>query len=508
MTVPVWGCPWHGLVRGGQLSLPNGASMSYPQPGPSTYPVTGGTAVAPDTYGSTHLHAAGMPVIVRGESETASDAASGRQWRNQATLSGGRLHIHGQRLDGWIYVDPEGARWLVRCAQLQGEPSIDPGSTISAIIQLIRFGVLGGAAKEYSYAVPIQFGYTGFLNSAAIALDAISPTGDRAVVMMFRRSTTRQLLRQPEGFAEISISGNGRSATISSAVIRNNEQINSATEKLSSTRWWIADDQWTSTMPPGATFSDSLIEASGSGQRIFSSTVCFWYDASGVIRELSFRAVVDFMLSMPRPNVPAPEENFPAWSSFVSLSGSAQLALDGVAVSSVPIAAEISMTFTPSSGSYDYGEIAFSYSVTVDGATGSGATSYLRNGVGAPYPEISLLTSLSAINSGAAAPVLTMGQPATGSELNPAGLAIMQRFVIGSYAYSRQVVGLEVSSETGAGTNPETRVWESHPPATPSGQALGVKKQRAIAVPPPYYGSRDPYTGDAVWYESAPVCYV
>lgn len=73
MTAPVWGCPYHGLVRGWQLTLPNGRTITN-------------RFFADDAIGSVLVRVPGVPGVVRTPDEVASDTALGYQWRNAAAL--------------------------------------------------------------------------------------------------------------------------------------------------------------------------------------------------------------------------------------------------------------------------------------------------------------------------------------------------------------------------------------------------------------------------------------
>lgn len=181
-NVPPWGCPWHGLVKGGQLQLPNGTSMAYRQP-------SGGdtTLVAhPDAQG-----AAGLSV-----EQQAAAAEAGMQWWDRAIISGGQLHGQGAWLS-WLYIDPTGAVWMVDLE--------DSGTTLR--ITLDRFGVLGGAPQKYTYSVPTPLESPG----GRLTVRHTTKTGDKAVISN----------AGPTGggaWAEVLLSGPGGSCAIATEV--------------------------------------------------------------------------------------------------------------------------------------------------------------------------------------------------------------------------------------------------------------------------------------------------
>lgn len=135
--VPPWGCPWHGLLRGGQLELPNGEVMDFPQFGYSAWYQAGQTRL---------LRHPNAPQDTRSEAQLADDESMGRQWWREAIIAGDTLHGRplgfGHR---WIYIDADGMAWVV-------EPDISLFSTATTIT-LFRFGVLGGTPQQYVYTL-------------------------------------------------------------------------------------------------------------------------------------------------------------------------------------------------------------------------------------------------------------------------------------------------------------------------------------------------------------------
>ena len=125
------GNPFHGLVKGGQLTLPNGATMPYPQPVGEHW-----------KKGSTELiKHPNAPGITRTPEQQAEDTAAGLEWWDRAILSGNQLY--GKELPGWIYIDPNGDRWLVTTTLSSAHLS---GGVCT--VTLARFGVLGGEPES------------------------------------------------------------------------------------------------------------------------------------------------------------------------------------------------------------------------------------------------------------------------------------------------------------------------------------------------------------------------
>lgn len=505
-NVPPWGCPWHGQVKSGRVYLPNGTNRVYRQPEATSYIGPGGVTVRPqDTYGITHRHAAGLPSIVRDAEEQVADAAAGRQWRNEAILSGGRPQVHAKLLSGWIYIDPAGARWLVRIAELQNEPAVSFTSPFAVTVELIRFGVLGGAPESYSYNVSLPFGDTDGISSGSLLVDAISPTGNAAVVMAFRRFSAGRAPRLPVNFTELTITGLGAEALIAASVVRDITQISQVTPVLPSQMWWLGGDlQWYDAEPES--WFIRARECVQSGNRTFSRIIALWYRADGLLQDVVFRTSANYSVNAARPEAPSGPgmSGWPAYSAAASMTGEVQIVLGATVISSAPLLAAIDLGWDGSTATY-------THSVTVDGVVLSGDSTVTRTSwTQVPFPDIAYLTGLSATFGTEAGASLSI-RPEDTPDLNPSsalGSATLYRGTLGNYWYSRQVVGFEISTELGAGTNPASRAWRNLPPASPSGLAAGTTQLHTIATPSTYYGSHDPYTGDVAWYEPSPVCYV
>lgn len=239
----MWGHPFHGKVSGGQLELPNGTSIAYPQPAGET----------PEQYGSARaLIVPGVPEVARTPEQAAADTAAGYAWRNVATLSGGRNQLWGKPLDGWIYIDPAGERWLVRYPAGWDSTEHDLSTPLSLTFRLSRFGVIGGDPEHYDYPVTLtdwqQSGdpITWYpvdssdgaapLTTAKLCLDGLQPDGSAAAIMICkrrgslapspigRRPNVDCCIRHPLGWLELTISGAGRSATVSLSVLRSRAQ--------------------------------------------------------------------------------------------------------------------------------------------------------------------------------------------------------------------------------------------------------------------------------------------
>lgn len=501
-NVPPWGCPWHGLVQGGSLTLPSGAIMAYPQPAPRTFQSgsAGGTINRPqDTYGITHRHAALMPSV----SNSAEDVTAGRQWRNEAILSGGRYQVHGKLLDGWVYVDPDGARWLARCAAINEQDLRNLAAPLAATVTLSRFGVIGGAPESYSYPVSLPLDGIGKPGNAYLMLDAFRPDGSRAIIVAHHRGgSARRIDRHAFGFLELTISGHGGSATITAAVVRTWEQTQQLGPSVPPTKLWLDSStlpwQYYETEP--INYHKIVYEQVGEFDRTSSRVLALWYDAAGALEELTLR--VDASFSYAAPRVPAPadyEDGNLDFSASSSMSGAVSLRVGGAVVDTLPIAATLSLDYVPPSA-------VWTFSATIDGVhlTGSGRRD--SSWPTLPFPDIAYIaTSFYGVTEGLA--VFSFNPLASTNLYQPEFPFALFTGSVTPYWYSRQVVGFELSTENGA-PHAASRRWRFRAPVTPSGAASGSTIDITTPTGPTFYGSHDPYNGAAVWGQSAPVCYV
>lgn len=228
---PAWGCPWHGKVQSGQLTLSNGQSLEWPQPD--------GTGVAenpnnpelwhPENAGYTWLQRMpGLSAVQRTADELAADQAAGRQWLHQAIVAGGRdAHLHGTRIGGWIYGAPDGSRWL---AQFAGLLSWTSSGGLSLAGHLVRFGVLGGAAQRTYIERSLSnamLGQSEWIDESRYAqVEDISPDGGRAIIALYRADTVGGLVQElPIGFALLEITGSpGVDLVVALSVLRTADQ--------------------------------------------------------------------------------------------------------------------------------------------------------------------------------------------------------------------------------------------------------------------------------------------
>lgn len=218
------GHPWHGLCRNGALTLPNGATKTYPQP-------SGGAAWV--------LRVPGTPAVSRTAEQLAADEAAGVQWLDYGILSGDAAQIYSKPLGvgRWIYADSAGDRWLVSAPLHDVALTAVEGATIS--VRLSRFGVVGGDAEHYDYDVAVpNLGQDGpavatpnaespvWLSKSTLRLfrHSVSATGARAAYRIVVPVDAAYLRTQwdwrPTGWVELVISGPGDAASVTINVLR------------------------------------------------------------------------------------------------------------------------------------------------------------------------------------------------------------------------------------------------------------------------------------------------
>lgn len=129
-----FGCPYHGLIQNGKMTLPNGQTIDYPQP-------DGSAGLIEEASRSIRLNPDFAPTL---PPETASDISAGKHWQNTARINGDNGVLHGQALGSncWLWAEAPGRVWQVDPSLLTG---IDPNSSDGAAfsLKLSRFGWLG-----------------------------------------------------------------------------------------------------------------------------------------------------------------------------------------------------------------------------------------------------------------------------------------------------------------------------------------------------------------------------
>ena len=251
----VWGCPWHGKVEGGWLTLPNGQLRSYP--------MIPGAAWSGCNF---RLRVPGTVDVVRTPEEVAADTAAGRQWTPEALLqfSEATTVLHG----GLTLV---GARWLYAVAPGQVYKVIIPDRFQYAsdgtlgTVKLQRYGELretdfSWTPEEHVLTVPgagFSAADNGWLFNASTRWD-VSAAGDRAILMAVSDGGGQLMPNAGSGALLVTITGNGADVPFAVAVTalsRGNEVPDYSYTNSIGLRWRPAE--WTlnstTTYDPDAT---------------------------------------------------------------------------------------------------------------------------------------------------------------------------------------------------------------------------------------------------------------
>lgn len=190
--INIWGWPWHGLIRPaanpsqGEIVLPNGQTREHPLTGSTNY----------------RIYVPGTPAVLRTPEQLAADEAAGREWWNEAILSG--TSLYGKDLGGWLYCSPDGSRWVIDLAGSQarrmGEVN-KPAETKAMSVTwpadngqstpILDFGE--GELPYQQWPVPID----------------ISSDGRKAILMLYVRDAAYGPLERPMpvGFLLVEVTG-------------------------------------------------------------------------------------------------------------------------------------------------------------------------------------------------------------------------------------------------------------------------------------------------------------
>lgn len=295
----VSGHPFHGLVRGGVLVLPNGVQMTYRQP------VGGNTYV---------FKKPGIAVITRSPADQITDTAAGYQWRNYALISGGNSQLYGHDLGvlAWIYLAADGSRWQVRLMQTYATFSLTSWDFYFAVS---RFGDFGIPAESYTIHTTLtdlgqpsaqnlflrmnaNIGGTNYIIANQITagtfwLSDVSPDGSEAIIGMDGdidpNLTSVGALPawmgeqgMPLGFLKFNFSGSGPSIAVSGSILYTRAQVMPTMSKNGT----VLTTSSNATIEPNA--APCTFDSVG---RI----VAVWYDQNGTAQPVKIDKHVEYL---------------------------------------------------------------------------------------------------------------------------------------------------------------------------------------------------------------------
>lgn len=249
MSAPLWGFPWHGLLMGfgsfdGQPKLRVGDAGGAVIPlNDAVFPENLQASLSGYLNGSDiqDVHIVRVPGIAPLElapEEEAAQVALGRAWRNYGLLRGGSLHLHGKQLDGWICIDPAGARWLVRPvgATDMRHDIIDRGDPLTLSFDVVPFGYLGRPA-----ATPVTLEVTlADIQQEGEALDgdplvrpriaSIASHGRELLIELLPTGPSVSAADYPAGWLKLQLVGDGPNFGVSLGVLHSRTQALGVTE--------------------------------------------------------------------------------------------------------------------------------------------------------------------------------------------------------------------------------------------------------------------------------------
>jgi len=146
-----FGDPWHGLVKGGVIELPNSGTKA----------LAGETPVSGDCF---LVQVPGQPAVTT----SAEDAAEGMTWTNYGLLYGSQHILYGVALNelSWLYIAPDETVWRVQYANGSGD------------LTFTRFGLLGEDPAAVAQTISLSGVDTGYFTRC---LD-LTATGNKALI--------------------------------------------------------------------------------------------------------------------------------------------------------------------------------------------------------------------------------------------------------------------------------------------------------------------------------------
>lgn len=548
--------PRHGWVQGGTLHLPNGATLTYPQP----------SYREDDTVGQTFLSKKnGAPPVVRSPEELAADTAAGLEWRNCGTIAGGYHQIRGTDTNGWIWWDANGRVWHVSCPEIM-EGTVVFGAAATLHITLKLFGYFGELPESHAYTVTLSdLGQSGGtvnaqdggtspapITTGKIRIDDIKPDGSAALLMLhYYRGTYRQnsvtdkdpMIRWPLGWLELTLSGLGESATIDLTVARSRAQTLAVTrDAVPSIDNWSAGIVATggggfafylnTTGDPENQTDELVAVQEGEWSYQANRLLALRYGTAGAIEEVALRIDWSGVASFPQvtqtPGIWRQERDFSASAEWTVSLLNAGIAVDALSGTwTVGGNSFVEWTFsgtTVSSGSVSaYGQTT-TETTTFMGETQSRTWEQDFLFVQVPMGAFRAVGGFNARRRGLVSGYANLHDCSPSDFFDlccscPAWEVYMPYGnvpFVGPDTYtgeisrqSTQVIGMRIHHQlssdpiiAGGGS------WDYRPAATPSG-SYGASTTRAfVAGGERLFASHDAYSGQVRWLNATPVCWV
>jgi len=227
------GCPFHGLVRGSRLTLPNGQHKD-------------GQWIADNVRASYRVAVPGVPPVVRDADEVAADTAAGYQWRSDAVVNlrgdDRDMHLYGCLAfsASALYAPSMGNCWAVR---LSSSMAANAGKTqLVDPATLERFGHVSINPEPEERSLPVAlsgYGPTDAPQASSVVWDSL-PDGSQVIFGGSEYDATKELYSPAGGFDLLRLSGQGTAESPFAAVL---EKLSGA---LSGASTWTDNFQtWT-----------------------------------------------------------------------------------------------------------------------------------------------------------------------------------------------------------------------------------------------------------------------
>lgn len=211
---PIIGNPYHGLIKGGLVRLPNGDTVPHTQPGAAA------NTLFPYAASAFYVANPLAPGLTRTPEQAAADAVKGLQWNTTAIISGCR-YLHGKDigLGKWVFCAPSGTRWLIDPG-LQSISVSRFGNSIATTWTATRFGELEQAPEvqngslnlaDAGQSTPIIWRtYPSDEQSGGrLRIVDITPDGGAALFGLYDSDNYPNTARDPIGFYQVSVTETG-----------------------------------------------------------------------------------------------------------------------------------------------------------------------------------------------------------------------------------------------------------------------------------------------------------
>lgn len=198
------GCPWHGLVEGATLTLPNSDTKTWQA-------ITG--------HGGCDVVRLPTPPSV---STTEEEEAQGMEWRNYALVTGGNRVFYGKALGAghWIYLPGQGNAYHMRIVSTSTCNGTASGGSIGMTLGIKRLRQDGTTETERTISVGLtgigQYQWGGADVTLQATLEAQSETGTSVLLKLTRASSH---ILAACGWLELTLTGDAKETISASLAI-------------------------------------------------------------------------------------------------------------------------------------------------------------------------------------------------------------------------------------------------------------------------------------------------